>query len=97
MIDDFDKLIMKEDHYLGAITKVQAEVCENILKSGPVTVNSRVVIQIWAGNLVFGVVIQLPPCFIFRRGNYKLWAVIWFLPQNNKNGLMQFTGWCKQI
>jgi len=27
---------------------------ENILKSGPVTVNSRAVIQIWAGNLDSG-------------------------------------------
>jgi len=32
-----------------------------------VTINLRVVIQIWAGNSVFGVVIQLPPCFIFGR------------------------------
>jgi len=40
---------------------------ENILKSGPVTVNSRAVIQIRAGNSVFGAVIQLPPRFIFGR------------------------------
>jgi len=74
---------------------------KNILLSGPVTVNSGAVIQIQAGNSVFGAVIQLPPRFIFGRereiltrgrvrGNYELRAVIRFLPRNNENALVQF-------
>jgi len=76
---------------------------QNTLKSGLVAINSRVVIQIWAGNSVFGEVIQLPPHFIFGMvtsvfgaviqlpPHFIFGLVIWFLPRITK------TCWCNSL